>query len=186
MRATRKQARTYQLNLDGGADEVKEKRAKSLNEEHRHQVLLFTRRLQLMDKYPDIRWMFSTLNGIYIPPALLKGAIDAGLIRGVFDVFLPICRRDRDGTHSCGLAIDLKKLKGGSASKEQLEWAKRLVESGWRVYFPAGVVDAWRVVCCYLGISGRDHWAPDLQQQEEYIRLLADPPKATLISPRPG
>lgn len=176
LRATKRQARMYQLNLEGGADEVKQKRKPPFKEEHRHQVLLFTRRLQLMDRYPDLRWMFSTLNGIYIPPALLKEATDAGLIRGVFDVFLPISRRDRDGTHACGLAMDLKKLKGGSASKEQLEWAARLVASGWRVYFPAGAVDAWRCVACYLGITGRDHWAPDLQQQEEYIRLLAQPP----------
>jgi hypothetical protein len=173
VRATKRQARAYQLNLEGGADEVKQKRKPAFREEQRHQVLLFTRRLQLMEKYPDLRWMFSTLNGIYIPPALLKEAIDAGLTRGVFDVFLPISRHDRDGTHSCGLAMDLKKLKGGAASKEQLEWAARLVQSGWRVYFPEGVVQAWWILSAYLGIQGPDNFARDLQQQEEYIRLLA-------------
>ena len=55
VRATKRQARAYQLNLDGGADEVKPKRKPAFNEEHRHQVLLFDRRLQLMDRYPDLR-----------------------------------------------------------------------------------------------------------------------------------
>jgi hypothetical protein len=174
LKASRRQARAYQLNLEGGADEVTPRKQR-FDEEHRHQVLLFDRRLQFLEKYPDLRWMFSTLNGIYIPPALLDRAKDAGLIRGVFDVFLPIGRRDRDGTHACGLAIEVKKLKDWRPSKEQKEWAARLVQAGWRVYFCPGAVDAWRCVASYLGISGQDHWASDLQKQEEYIRLLANP-----------
>ena len=68
--------------------------------------------------------------------------------------------------------MDMKKLKYGRPSAEQLEWAAHLVANSYRVYFPAGCLDAWRCLCCYFGISGEDHIGGVLERQEQLIRIV--------------
>ena len=169
MRATRKDVKAYQLNLSGGKEEAPPKRRRN-NEEAQHQALLFVNRLLMLGKYPFLRWLFATLNGLFIPPHLLAKAVEAGMAKGILDLWFPVRRIDPDGRVWSGLAMDLKRLEGGRPTKEQREWADHLVANGWVVFFPAGVVDAWRCLCCYVGISGEDHLAVELAAREDYIR----------------
>jgi hypothetical protein len=173
MRATRKDARAYQLNLSGGKEEAAPKRRLN-NEEAQHQALLFVNRLLMLQKYPVLRWLFATLNGLFIPRHLLAKAVEAGMAKGILDLWYPVRRIEEDGTVYCGLAMDLKKLKDGRATKEQKEWAAHLAANGWRVYFPEGVVDAWRCLCCYAGISGEDHIAAEMVAHEDFIRRMSE------------
>jgi hypothetical protein len=162
----------FQLTIDGGAEVVKTRR-KPRNEEAQHQAALFRERNLLEAKYPQLRFVFSTLNGLFIPPHLLARAQEAGLAKGILDVWGPIRRYDaEEGVGWSGIVIDVKKLKGGRPSPEQLEWAAHLVANGYRVYFPAGALEAWRILCCYLNISGEDHIARQLEHQVEIIAKL--------------
>ncbi len=61
--ATAKQAKVYQLNLDGGKVEVKQKKPR-VYEEAEQQALYFSWLRQMEPKYPALRWIFSTLNGL--------------------------------------------------------------------------------------------------------------------------
>ena len=169
MRASKQQLKQYQMNLDGEAEKVAQ--AERHHPEEKYQILLFARRDDLQGQYPGLGWMFATLNGVYLPDAIKKRVKDSGLTKGVLDIWMPLRREDEDGKIWSGVAIDLKRIKDGSPSTEQLDWARILVANGWRVYFCAGVVDAWRVIACYLDIAGRDHWAADLQGQERYVQL---------------
>jgi hypothetical protein len=173
VKATKQQAKIYQQTLDGGLEEAKPKRKHS-NEEAQHQALLFAWRRDYVETYPALRWLFATLNGVFMPPHIRAKAIEAGMAQGILDLFLLFPYEDAT-TRYCGLAMDLKRLKGARPSAEQLEWAAHLVQAGWLVLFPAGAVDAWRCLCCYLGINGDDHWARELQAREELIRLMNQP-----------
>jgi len=39
---------------------------------------------------------------------------------------------------------------------------------------PAGCVEAWRILCCFEGISGADHIARELIVQENMIRRICE------------
>ena len=168
VRVTRKDARVYQQNIFGEAEECKPKRKPKRNWEEDDQVALFGRRDEYQSKYRPLCRLFATLNGIYVPPALLSRVKRSGLTKGVLDIWLPIRRVDADGNVWGGLVIDLKRKGKGKPSPEQLEWARDLVENGYRAYFCEGSVEAWRAICCYLGITGADHVARDLEEWEDW------------------
>jgi hypothetical protein len=173
MRASRAQVKEYQLNLTGGMEEVT-KRRKPVHEEAMHQAALMAHRAELQEAYPNLRFLFSTLNGLFMPPHIRARAIEAGMAKGILDLFYMVRRVEADGNVFSGLVMDLKRLKGGRPTPEQLEWSSHLAEQGYRVYFPSGCVEAWRILCCYQGISGRDHIAEGLVQREESIRRTCE------------
>lgn len=173
LKVTKQQAKIYQLRLDGSeADVVKPARAPRNNEEEREQALLFQRRDDYQGEYPILEYLFSTLNGVYLPPALKKRVSASGLTKGVLDIMLNCERVDADGQQWNGLAMDMKAWKG-RPTPEQLAFASHLARQHWRVYFPVGSLEAWHILCCYLGIAGRDHVAADMEARSEYLRLLA-------------
>jgi len=174
MRATRAQVKEYQLNLSGGAEEVTTRR-KAVHEEAMHQAALMAHRGEMQETYPNLRFLFSTLNGIFMPPHIRAKAIEAGLAKGILDLWYPRARIAQDGKITrvyTGLAMDLKRLKGGRPTPEQLEWAAHLKEQGWLVLFPAGCVEAWRCLCAFEGITGEDHIAAALVEREGVIRRM--------------
>lgn len=173
LRATKAVARMYQLTIDGQAEEVTPKKRPRDNEEEREQALLFARRKEYLEKYPDLRYLFATLNGVYIPRPYLSRVVASGLVAGVLDVWLPVARRNEDGTLCPGVIMDMKKPKKGRPSSDQLRWAEQLTACGFRVFFPTSALEAWWILCCYLGISGPDHIAADLERQSELGRIRA-------------
>ncbi len=70
-----------------------------------------------------------------------------GVRAGVPDYALPV---PRGAFH--GLYIELKK-HDGYASREQKDWIQRLRDQGYRAELARGHVQAWRIVCEYLGIA---------------------------------
>jgi hypothetical protein len=171
LRLTKAELKTYQLNLDGGAERVCGK-GKRRNLEAQSQALLFRRRKELLEIWPQLRYLFATLNGLYIPPHLRAKAVEAGLIEGPLDMWYVAQHHDPDGTIFGALVMDLK-IPPNGPSDEQLKWAAHLVKNGCRVYFPTSALEAWWLFCCYAGIHGADHWAADLAHAEAQTRLLA-------------
>jgi hypothetical protein len=72
-----------------------------------------------------------------------------GMKRGVPDVCLPV---PRGGFH--GLYVEMKRVKGGRPSPEQLWWRDKLREQGYRAEICCGWEDAVRVIREYLEMKG--------------------------------
>lgn len=68
-----------------------------------------------------------------------------GLKKGVPDIFLPVAR---GGKH--GLFIEMKRIKGGTVSKEQREWLDKLREQGYAAEICFGWEAAAAVIRKYL------------------------------------
>ncbi len=76
---------------------------------------------------------------------------DAGMKRGVPDIliFTPIYRAGVAAPY-VGLAIELKRRKGGKVSPEQREWINALGECGWRIAVAKGADEAISAIeACY-------------------------------------
>lgn len=97
--------------------------------EHLHQVTLFDyfRHPLVLKKYPDADILFSTLNGVRLSKAQAGKAKAAGMLAGVYDVWLPVRRGDCPG-----LLIEMK-FGDGRLSKEQKWFRGRMLEQGWLV-----------------------------------------------------
>jgi len=65
-----------------------------------------------------LKHAYSTLNGIRLRPSQLNNAKAQGHREGVLDIVIP---GRSYGGEFCGLYIELKRLKGGKTSREQLE-----------------------------------------------------------------
>lgn len=96
-------------------------------------------------KYPELELMHHIVN---------EGRRDGrtgynlrlmGMKRGVPDVCLPVAR---GGFH--GLYVEMKRVKGGRPSPEQLWWRDKLREQGYRAEICYGWEDAVRVIREYL------------------------------------
>lgn len=182
LRVTKAEARAYQTTLDGTTVEVTE-RKKPVREEAMHQAALMRHRKQMEPIYPNLQFLFSTLNGIFLPPKLRAQAVEAGMAPGILDMFYMLRREGAPGDSYVGLAMELKKLKDGRPSADQLTWAQHLVANGWLVCFPAGCVEAWRILCGFEGISGADHLSEELIREEKTIRRVCSVEHPSLFYP---
>lgn len=160
LKATAKEAKAlqrqiHQMTIEGVFEDVTPKKARQ-HIETDEQILLFDKRELMQDKHPDLRRLYATLNGVYIPPALLKPVRLSGLTKGVLDVKLEV-PRTIEGVRYSGCVLDMKTATG-RPTPEQLDWAKFYAETGWRSYFCGGVKgwfspwqEAWLCLCHYLG-----------------------------------
>lgn len=101
-------------------------------------------------QHPELRWFFHVPNGGARSKAAAGKLKAAGVRPGVPDYLLPVAVRGVDFWR--GLAIELKRTKGGAASSEQSDWLAHLDDEGWRVAICKGHAHAWREICEYLGI----------------------------------
>lgn len=171
LRATKSQARALQLTLEGAPDTQK-KRKPPIYEEAMHQAALFAYLNQLRPRHPCLRWIFATLNGVYIPTGLRLQMLDQGLTPGVVDVMDLTRRIDDDGTVWSGIVIDLKAAKGAYPTDDQKLFLLYASANGFRAYICPGCLDAWHCLAAYHGITGPDHKAEFLIQQENHIRQI--------------
>jgi len=102
--------------------------------------------------YPELELLNASANGAWIPGSMMqkfatiKKLKALGCMRkGYPDIFLPVSR----GVY-CGLFIELKRKKGGSASKEQKRWLHRLSEEGYCAVMARGLEEAKAVILRYL------------------------------------
>ena len=97
------------------------------------------------NKYSALRMAFAVPNGAkrsIITASILKRE---GVRRGVPDILL---LSPSNGFH--GLAIEMKKEKGGVISPEQKEWLKNLQEEGYAAFVCKGAEDAIDTIKRYL------------------------------------
>lgn len=167
--------RIVQHTLEGEEEDVTPAKERA-NEEEKAQIALFELRLVRMERYPDLKRMFATLNGVYLPTSVRKRVAQSGLVPGILDVWLPVPRPNEEGGEYKGLVVDLK-YGYGKPTPEQLDWAQFLVSAGWRAYFTGGtpakqmglttLEDTWYTISTYLGIVGEPPYLTDA----EHFRL---------------
>ena len=108
-------------------------------------------------QHPALKRLF------HVPNGGLRGKASAGKLKaegvraGVPDYLLPTDGYARiNGTgpfnRYLGLALELKRRKGGRVSDEQRDWLDWFDDNGWRVAVCNGHEHAWAVICEYLGI----------------------------------
>lgn len=103
-------------------------------------------------KYPGIDLLEASLNGVHLHKAQAGKAKAAGLLAGALDLNLPVAR----GPYH-GLRIEMKYGKN-KMSDEQVWYATRLVEEGWRVATCWNWEAAKHVIVEYL--TTEDMFAP--------------------------
>ncbi|MGD9643851.1 MAG: VRR-NUC domain-containing protein [Elusimicrobiales bacterium] len=96
---------------------------------------------------PVLGLLYHIPNGGWRKKGVAKKLKAEGVKPGVPDYCLPVSRQ---GFH--GLYIELKRVEDGAASKDQLDWVDALREQGYRAEVCKGWVEAWAVLCDYLGI----------------------------------
>lgn len=115
-----------------------------------HQMSLFTwaRNPAVLRKYPQLDLLSCSLNGVKLSKAQAGKAKAAGMLQGEHDIKLPVARGGYNG-----LSIEMKAGRN-KPTAEQLWYAKRLQEEGWKVAFHWDWEDARDEIERYLALSG--------------------------------
>lgn len=119
--------------------------------EHDQQVLVIQWAARHEGRWPELRWLHSSLNGIYIPASaatrvrIIRHMQAEGMKKGIPDLCLPVARR---GFH--GLYIEMKRDDGGVLSKEQKEFMAFAEAQGYRDQVCYGYEDAVKELEWYL------------------------------------
>lgn len=120
---------------------------KMLPTEEQEQRQLFAWAERYSFCYPELKLMF------HVPNGGKRGKAEAGRFKaegvkaGVPDIFLPV---PRNGVH--GLFIEMKRIKGGTVSKDQTRWLESLRGQGYAAVVCRGAGEAEKTICDYLGI----------------------------------
>lgn len=124
-------------------DAPKKRRA---SPEHQHQCALFrwARNPATLRKYPELRLLSSSLNGVKLTKAQAAKAKAAGMLAGEHDVRLPVAR----GRFTC-LSIEMK-AGDGRPTPAQLEYGELLEAEGGCVRFCWTWIEAKEVIEAYL------------------------------------
>lgn len=99
-------------------------------------------------EWPELRFLAAIPNGGHRARRTAAAMRAEGVRRGVPDYLFPLAR----GGHP-GLAIELKRAKGGRTSPEQREWLAHLEAQGWRAVVAHGWEQAWAVVRDYMALE---------------------------------
>ena len=103
-------------------------------EEDAEQMALFRWAAYSRGRWPELELMFHIPNGGKRSKAEAARFKELGVNAGVSDVFLPVAR---GGCH--GLWIEMKRLRSGRPSKDQLEWIENMIRQG----YAATVCHGW-------------------------------------------
>lgn len=112
--------------------------------EHDEQVTIFQWAELSIKKYPCLKFMYSTLNGVRLSIGSAVKAKKSGSKRGVPDIVLPY----PSGNYH-GLYVELKVDKN-RATKEQKEYVEYLNSVGYRAEVVYGSNNAIRLIKGYL------------------------------------
>ncbi len=99
-------------------------------------------------KYPNLRWITASLNGVRLTAGPRQKAKNSGMNRGFPDLQLPV----KNSIYN-GLFIEMKRKDGGSVSREQKLWLKHLKSQGYCAKVCRGHVEAMDLIKKYLGIK---------------------------------
>jgi len=115
--------------------------------ESEEQQALFAWANHMSVKYPALNLLVAIPNGGLRNMVVAVQLRAEGTRKGFPDMILPVARK---GYHS--LAIELKRIKGGTVSPEQQKWLDDLSEQGWRAVVCKGFDEARKEIENYLGI----------------------------------
>ena len=115
-------------------------------EEHKEQKALIKWAGLQSKTIPALKLLFAIPNGGARHIAVATKLKAEGVRRGVPDLMLPVA----NGTFH-GLFIEMKKVNGGRASKEQIEWQTALQLEGYQSLICEGWLDAKESIEIYLG-----------------------------------
>jgi len=96
-------------------------------------------------KIPELKWLVAIPNGEYRNKATAGKLKAMGVRAGMPDLFLAIARHPYPG-----LWIELKKLKGGKVSPDQVIWLEHLERQGYKTYVCYGWIEARDAILKYL------------------------------------
>lgn len=107
--------------------------------------------------HPELRWLFAVPNGGHRNKVAAGKLKAEGVKPGVPDYLLPVASHLPHAELRVdkwrGLAIELKRTRGGRTSDEQADWIAHFDSECWRVAICKGHEHAWAVICEYLGIA---------------------------------
>lgn len=134
---------------------IKPEQLAASGSEHSQQCALFCWAANNQAKYPQLKWMHSSGNGIFTTSGHKAKEKAAGLKNGVPDICLPMPMQLRQDYCYYGLYIELKipkrrTEKNGGCSDEQLEWLAFLNSQGHKAVVCYGWEEARDVIIKYL------------------------------------
>ena len=115
-----------------------------MNSEHEEQTAIFEWAKYMQGKYPQLSFMFSTLNGIRLTIGQAKKAKRAGNKKGISDICFPW----NNGKYA-GLWIELKASKG-RPTKEQKEFIEFMNQQGHYAEVVVGSLKSIELIKKYL------------------------------------
>lgn len=113
--------------------------------ELQEQIAVFQWANLMIKKYPILRYLNASLNGIRLTIGQANLAKKSGLVKGYPDIFLPV----RNNTYN-GLFIELKRVKGGVVSSEQKDFINFLNSQGYLAVICKGSKEAIKQIESYL------------------------------------
>lgn len=114
--------------------------------ESQEQVTLFAWAKLMEPSISELRLMLHVPNGGWRDKRTAEKLKKEGVRPGFPDIFLPVPRK---GHH--GLLVELKRVKGGSLSKEQRAWLENLNGQGYLAVVAKGYEEAKTIILDYLG-----------------------------------
>lgn len=126
---------------------AKRKESNKVPTEYEEQCLLFKWIRENESSYPALKYANASLSGIRLSIHLAAKAKRSGMVRGFPDIFLPLKNSKYNG-----LFIELKRIKGGSVSKEQKDFISFLNNQGYLAVVCKGHKEAIVVIEHYLAL----------------------------------
>lgn len=112
--------------------------------EHQRNLFTWARNPAVEAKYPALRVMSCSLNGVRLTPAQAGKAKAAGMLAGEHDVRLPVPRG-----RWIGLSIEMK-AGDNRPTKAQLDYGEALEAEGWAVRYAWSWTEARDIIIEYL------------------------------------
>lgn len=128
-------------------------RKRNAQPEYEAQCAVFAWSALMEGKYPDLKLLFSTLNGVRTSMRQAIKAKKAGMKKGVPDIWLPVSSSKQGwvGGTTFGLVGEMKAPKG-HLSPEQGDWLAALRYQGWQTGVWYSAEEAIAAISDYLGI----------------------------------
>jgi hypothetical protein len=124
--------------------------------EHSEQAMVIEWAKRHEMQYPELQWLFSSLNGIFIPGPrqmvykIINHMKAEGMKKGIADLCLPVARHDYHG-----LFIEMKRTTGGNIRDEQSDFLEFVATQGYYGTVCHGYNEAVETLEWYL--SERDN-----------------------------
>ena len=123
--------------------------------EYEAQCAVFAWAALMEGRYPDLKLLFSTLNGVRTSMRQAIKAKKAGMKKGVPDIWLPVRTIGEEVMGYVGLVGEMKAPKGVD-SPEQKAWLTALSRQGWQIGVWYSAEEAIETIARYLGIPTHD------------------------------